>query len=120
MKATEQSVTITSLTNQQSLLQQEKESLDRRKQDIEKEKDRLQQSLEHLQTDTERLQKENTLFINSEESRKSKHDAAIVSLEKIETRIQKERDEEIEQRNAAAIERVSNLKQTWISHENNV
>src|SRR5204863_5846331 len=56
----------------------------------------------------------------SEESRKSKHDAAIVSLEKIETRIQKERDEEIEQRNAAAIERVSNLKQTWISHENNV
>lgn len=120
MKVSEQSVTINQLTNHQLLLEQEKESLDRRRQETEKQRDRVQSALEHLQENSEKLQKENTLFISTEESRQNKHEAAIASLEKIETRIQRERDEEVEQQNAAAIERLANLKQTWISHENNV
>ena len=57
---------------------------------------------------------------STEETRKSKHESTLVSLETIQTRIQKERDEELEQRNAAAIEKLINLKQTRSSYENNV
>jgi hypothetical protein len=120
LKANEQATTIASLKNQQLLLQQEKQSLDTRRQEIDKAKDRLQQALEHLQDDIEKLQKENAILNSVEETRKSKHESTLASLEAIQTRIQKERADEIEQRNAAAIEKLVQLKQTWSSHENNV
>ena len=113
VKLTQQDDAINSLSSQLQLIKQEKQSLDHRKNQIENE-------LEILRHENERLQKENTTLLTTEESRKQKHEAAITSLEKIETRIQTERTEELEQRNNDALQRLANLKQTWINHEGNV
>ena len=109
----QQNETINSLQNQLQLITQQRQSLEQRKQEVENE-------LEFLKHDTGRLQKENTMFMTTEESRKQKYEAALASMEKIETRIQTERAQEIEQRNNVELQRIANLKQTWINHESNV
>lgn len=112
-KFNEQHSTINSLTNQLQLIDKEKQLLDKRKNQIENE-------LEILRRETDRLQKENTIFITTEESRKQSHDATLNTLQKIQTQIQTERADEIEQKNKAELQRLASLKQTWVNHESNV
>jgi hypothetical protein len=112
-KLNEQLNTTSSLTSQLQLLDKEKQLLDKRKNQIENE-------LEILRRETDRLQKENTIFITTEESRKQSHHESLGMLQKIQTQIQTERAGEMEEKNRMELQRLANLKQTWINHETNV
>lgn len=70
-------------------------------------------NLQQTRTLIAQLQKE-------EEFRKSEHSNAISSLDKIQDKIQKDRDREIYDKNKLEIERIKRLKETWINHEENV
>lgn len=113
LKLSDQRNTINSLTNQLQMVDKEKQLLDKRKNQIENE-------LEILRRETDRLQKEHTVLATTEEARRQSYDTALGTLEKIQTQIQTERTEEIEQRNKAELQRIANLKQTWINHESHV
>jgi hypothetical protein len=92
---------------------------DRNKQ-LEKDIELSKRDIQHFREEEDKLKKENNAYANTEEQREKEHFAAITSLTKIEERIVQERNEEIEKRNEAEINRIKQLKETWATHENNV
>lgn len=76
------------------------------------------------QEDLERqLLKSNNELLNArkeEDFRKQEHSNAIASLKQIQDGLRRDREDEVNKRNALEIERLTRLKETWINHEENV
>jgi hypothetical protein len=70
-------------------------------------------NLQQLRTQLAQLQKE-------EEFRKTEVSNAMSSLDKIQSKIQKDREREVEDRNQLEIRRIRQMKETWINHEEDV
>jgi hypothetical protein len=78
------------------------------------------QKIEILEKDLREIKDENARLKKDEEFRKQEHSNAVSSLKQIQEKIQKDREEEITKRNLAEIERIKNLKETWVNHEEKV
>lgn len=78
------------------------------------------QKIEILEKDLREIKDENARLKKDEEFRKQEHSNAVSSLKQIQEKIQKDREEEITKRNLSEIERIKNLKETWINHEEKV
>ena len=76
--------------------------------------------LENSETNLQQARTQITQLQKEEEFRKSEHSNAMSSLDKIQDKIQKDRDREIYDKNKLEIERIKRLKETWINHEENV
>src|SRR6185312_12369075 len=55
-----------------------------------------------------------------QESRTKEHGEHMSALKQYQDRVQKDRDDEINLRQAAEVERLTNMKDTWIHHQENV
>lgn len=119
-KLSQQSDRIYELTTERDLLLQSNQSNLETRDKAKVELDHLKIAFSYLQKENERLQRENITYNTTEESRREKYESSMASLEKIENRIQTERSDEIEQRRVKEVERLANLKQTWLNHEINV
>jgi hypothetical protein len=77
-------------------------------------------SLERTDQEFQKMKEHLTQLQSLEEYRKKEHANSISSLYQIQQKFQKDRDEELEQRNKLEIERIKKLKETWSAHEENV
>ncbi|MDZ7645784.1 MAG: hypothetical protein U5K54_00650 [Cytophagales bacterium] len=78
------------------------------------------QKIEILEKELREIKDENARLKKDEEFRKQEHSNAVSSLRQIQEKIQKDREEEITKRNLSEIERIKNLKETWVNHEEKV
>jgi hypothetical protein len=80
----------------------------------------LKQKLETTESDLLKANNQ-VLHANKDEAfRRQEHSNAMASLKHIQERVQRGRDEEINERNKTEIERITKLKETWVNHEDNV
>jgi hypothetical protein len=80
----------------------------------------LRERLEATERDHQKSIQQNTQLIKDEEFRKQEHAKAVASLENIQTRIQNERNRELQERKDAEINRIHKLRETWTAHQENV
>jgi hypothetical protein len=78
------------------------------------------QKIEILEKEVREIKDENARLKKDDEFRKQEHSNAVSSLKQIQEKIQKDREDEISRRNLLEIERIKNLKETWVNHEDKV
>lgn len=78
------------------------------------------QKIESLEKEIRELKDENSRYKNESYSRRQEHSNAVASLKDIQQKIQQDRQYEVESRTKAEIERIRNLKATWLDHEERV
>lgn len=77
----------------------------------------LRERLESTERELQRLAEQNTKLQKDEEFRKQEHAKAIASLESIQSRIQNDRNLELQAKKDEAIMRVIKLRETWGNHQ---
>jgi hypothetical protein len=77
-------------------------------------------TLERTEQEAKRLKEQLTQFQSLEEHRRAEYEKSVSSLNLIQQKIQKDRQEEIDNRNRAEIDRLRKMKETWLTHEDNV
>ncbi len=80
----------------------------------------LREKLESTERELQRTIQQNTQLIKDEEFRKQDHAKAVASLENIQSRIQSDRNRELQERKDAEISRIHRLRETWTAHQENV
>lgn len=78
------------------------------------------QKIENQEKELRELKDENARLKKDDEFRKQEHSNSIASLKEIQQKIQRDRQDEVESRTKAEIERIRNLKATWVNHEERV
>ncbi|HNV29159.1 MAG TPA: hypothetical protein PKJ83_08490 [Cyclobacteriaceae bacterium] len=78
------------------------------------------QKIESQEKEIRELKDENSRYKNETDSRRQEHSNAVASLKEIQQKIQQDRQYEVESRTKAEIERIRNLKATWLDHEERV
>jgi hypothetical protein len=78
------------------------------------------QKIENQEKEIRELKDENSRLKKDDEFRKQEHSNSIASLKEIQQKIQRDRQDEVESRTKAEIERIRNLKATWVNHEERV
>ncbi len=78
------------------------------------------QKIENQEKELRELKDENARLKKDDEFRKQEHSNSIASLKEIQQKIQRDRQDEVESRTKAEIERIKNLKATWVNHEERV
>jgi hypothetical protein len=78
------------------------------------------QKIESQEKEIRDLKDENSRFKSESESRRQEHSNAVASLKEIQQKIQQDRQYEVETRTKVEIERIRNLKATWLDHEERV
>lgn len=78
------------------------------------------EKINSLTQDHSQLKQQNTIFIQTEEDRKSKYEKDVAALNTIISQIQEDRKKEIEIFQQREINRLNQLKETWTKHEENV
>lgn len=68
----------------------------------------------------ERLSEQNTQLLRDEEHRRQEHSKAMASLDSIQSRIQNDRNKELQEKKDNEINRILKLKETWNTHQENV
>jgi hypothetical protein len=80
----------------------------------------LSERLESTKRELQRLAEMNTKLQKDEEYRKQEHSKGVASLEGIQSRIQNDRNRELQEKKDAEIMRIIKLKETWNNHQENV
>jgi hypothetical protein len=80
----------------------------------------LREKLESTERELQRTIQQNTQLTKDEEFRKQDHAKAVASLENIQSRIQNDRNRELQERKDAEINRIHHLRETWTAHQENV
>ena len=80
----------------------------------------LRERLETTERELQRLAELNTKLQKDEEYRKQEHSKGMASLENIQSRIQNDRNKELQEKKDAEITRIIKLKETWNNHQENV
>jgi hypothetical protein len=78
------------------------------------------QKIENQEKEIRELKDENARLKKDDEFRKQEHSNSIASLKEIQQKIQRDRQDEVENRTKAEIDRIKNLKATWVNHEERV
>jgi hypothetical protein len=92
----------------------------RRGRDLANELAMAQQEIKNIESNLQQARTQITQFQKEEEFRKTELSNVVASFGKAQERIQRDREREVNDRNAAEIERIKRLKETWINHEDNV
>jgi hypothetical protein len=79
-----------------------------------------QQEIKNTESNLQQMRTQVTQLQKEDEFRKAEHSNAMSTLNKIQEKIQRDRDREINDKSLAEIERIKRLKETWINHEDNV
>ncbi len=95
-------------------------SLSQRKNELEVELSSLKTKLENLENEMKTIKQSNTELQKDEDNRRLKYEADVATLNSIREQIQNDRAKEIEDRNAAEVQRIRSLKDTWSKHQENV
>ncbi len=77
-------------------------------------------SLERAEQESKKLKEQLTQSKSLEDHRKSEYEKSVSSLNQIQQKVQRDREEEVETRSKAEVDRVKKLKETWSAHELNV
>jgi hypothetical protein len=77
----------------------------------------LRERLETTEREVQRLAEMNTKLQKDEEYRKQEHSKAIASLESIQSRIQNDRNRELQEKKDTEINRIHKLRETWGNHQ---
>jgi hypothetical protein len=77
----------------------------------------LRERLDSTEREFQRLAEQNTKLQKDEEYRKQEHSKAIASLESIQSRIQNDRNKELQEKKDEAIMRIIKLRETWGNHQ---
>lgn len=80
----------------------------------------LRERLETTEREIQRLAELNTKLQKDEEYRKQEHSKGMASLDNIQSRIQNDRNRELQEKKDAEINRIKRLKETWNNHQENV
>ena len=80
----------------------------------------LRHKLETAEADLLKANNQVLQYNKNDEFRRQEHSNAIASLKQVQESVQRAREQEIQERNANEIERITKLKETWINHEENV
>lgn len=80
----------------------------------------VKSTLERTEQESKKIKEQLTQFQSVEEHRRNEYEKSVSSLNQIQQKVQKDREEEIEIRNRTEVERVKRLKETWSAHELNV
>ena len=78
------------------------------------------QRLEQSEATLQQLRTQNIQLQKDDEVRKAELAKSMASLTRITEKVHHDREEEIQERNRKEIERIRNLKATWVNHEENV
>lgn len=76
--------------------------------------------LENAETNLQQARTQIAQFQKEDEFRKNELSNAMTSMGKIQEKIQRDREREVEDKNNREIERIRKMKATWINHEDNV
>ncbi len=74
-------------------------------------------AFERLEQEAKRMKEQLTQFQSLEDHRKSEYEKSMAALNQIQSKIQKDREAEVDIRNRTEIERLRKLKETWTAHE---
>ena len=77
-------------------------------------------NLERAEAESKKIKEQLTQFQTIEEHRKAEYEKSVSSLNQIQQKVQKEREDEVASKNKVEVERLKNLKETWSEHELNV
>ena len=92
----------------------------KRGQELSNEVTALRTRLESTERELQRLAEMNTKLQKDEEYRKQEHSKGMASLDNIQSRIQNDRNQELQGKKDAEIMRIIKLKETWNNHQENV
>lgn len=80
----------------------------------------LRQKVESYENELKGLRNENTYLKSSDEQRLKEYESRMSNLTETIKRFDRDRIQEKEERHAREIERLRQMKQTWVTHEDNV
>ncbi len=87
---------------------------------IRKSQSALENEVSNLRRENSQLKEENTIFKQTDDDRKTKYEKDVATLNAITDKIQADRDKEIADRQQEEIERLNKMKETWVSHQEDV
>jgi hypothetical protein len=96
------------------------DKLSSRKNELDMEVAGLKTVLANKQEDLKKAKDQVLLFQAEEEPRKREHGEQMATLRQYQDRIQTERDQEMKERHAMEVQRLENLKDTWVRHQDTV
>ncbi len=73
-----------------------------------------------IEGESKKIKEQLTQLLSAEEHRRDEHSKSVSLLSQTQQKLQKDREEEIENKNRNEIERIKKLKETWFAHEENV
>ncbi len=106
----------TEVNNKLSLIEKENEHLRESKPEFAV----LKEKVSGLEIENKRLDIENSNFKQTEITRKNEHERSLATLASVQTRIENERRDEVEEKQRKELERLENLKKTWSQHQDKV
>jgi hypothetical protein len=80
----------------------------------------LKQKLEQTERELQKVIQQNTEYIKEDEHRNQDHAKALNTLSNIQSKIQSDRNKELEERKNTEILRIQKLRETWANHQDNV
>jgi len=80
----------------------------------------LKQKLEQTERELQKILQLNTEYIKNDEFRNQDHAKSLSTLSNIQSKIQSDRNKELEERKNAEILRIQKLRETWANHQDNV
>lgn len=78
------------------------------------------EKLDNLQKEIRELKDENANLKKDDEFRKKEHSNSVSSLKQIQEKILRDREDEVNKKSQAEIDRIKRLKETWLNHEEKV
>lgn len=80
----------------------------------------LKQKLEQTERELQKVVQQNTEHVKDDEFRNQEYSKSVNALNKIQDKLQNDRNKELEERKNAEIERIRKLRETWANHQINV
>ena len=80
----------------------------------------LKQKLEQTERELQKVLQQNTEHVKDDEFRNQEYSKSVNALNKIQDKLQNDRNKELEERKNAEIERIRKLRETWANHQINV
>ena len=109
-----------SLLKDKVSLESKNENFLKRGLELSNENSAFKQKLESSENELKLLRNENTRYKSSDDQRTKDYLERISGLSETMKRLERDRNDEKEQRHADEIQRLKLLKQTWVNHEDNV
>lgn len=78
------------------------------------------EKIDYLTLEVAQLREENTVFSQTEESRRTKYEKDVSTLNSVRDHIQSERQREVEEAQQKTIDRLNKMKEMWARHQDDV